>query len=273
MKYKIGEYSKMLGVTADTLRHYEKLGIIKPLKEDNSSYRLFGDLDCRNILRSRWFRSFDIPLNETIELTNEGSLEKVAEVFTKTSKDLALEIERLNGLLEKSNETLDICEKLHRNLHKCELDDFEGMYRICQTKENVLIKDSKTAKTVKQWMNLLPFTFFSFSLTGYKPTTHDHFDFDFGLAISIPDIHKLKIKLPSNIQCIQASKAVYMYVKLLEGEFISNATLDSMHDFASSKGYTFNGNVYGRILFSEKNENALYNYNEIIMPVNLTNDI
>ena len=33
MKYTIGKFSEILGVTVDTLRLYEKRGIIKPIKD------------------------------------------------------------------------------------------------------------------------------------------------------------------------------------------------------------------------------------------------
>lgn len=38
--YKIGEIAKLLGISAETIRNYEKKGLIEPYKED-SNYRYF----------------------------------------------------------------------------------------------------------------------------------------------------------------------------------------------------------------------------------------
>ncbi|MFQ7539493.1 MAG: MerR family transcriptional regulator, partial [Clostridium sp.] len=38
--YKIGEIAKMLGISAETIRNYEKKGLICPYKEE-SNYRYF----------------------------------------------------------------------------------------------------------------------------------------------------------------------------------------------------------------------------------------
>ena len=45
--YKIGEFSKALAVTTDTLRYYEKNGILSPSGRSNSGYRLYSEDDFR----------------------------------------------------------------------------------------------------------------------------------------------------------------------------------------------------------------------------------
>ncbi|WP_340008072.1 MerR family transcriptional regulator [Paenibacillus sp. FSL K6-0276] len=53
MKYCIGEFASILGVTADTLRLYEKHDIVRPTKDNSNNYRYFNDLDVRDLLMSR----------------------------------------------------------------------------------------------------------------------------------------------------------------------------------------------------------------------------
>ena len=42
---KIGELAKQSGLTAHTLRYYEKLGLIEPLKSQQNNYRDYSDDD------------------------------------------------------------------------------------------------------------------------------------------------------------------------------------------------------------------------------------
>ena len=43
--YRIGELAKACGVKADTLRFYEKNGLIWPGIRNESGYRLYGEQD------------------------------------------------------------------------------------------------------------------------------------------------------------------------------------------------------------------------------------
>jgi len=43
--YKIGEVSKETGLSADTLRYYEKVGLLKNISRASSGIRLYSDAD------------------------------------------------------------------------------------------------------------------------------------------------------------------------------------------------------------------------------------
>lgn len=39
---KIGEVNKIYGVSLDTLRYYDKIGLLKPIVDPNNSYRYYS---------------------------------------------------------------------------------------------------------------------------------------------------------------------------------------------------------------------------------------
>ena len=43
--YRIGELSSLLGLSADTLRHYEKIRLLPPVTGNASGLRLYDDKD------------------------------------------------------------------------------------------------------------------------------------------------------------------------------------------------------------------------------------
>lgn len=47
--YQIGELAKELSVTTDTLRYYEKHGLLKPCSRTNTGYRLYNDDNLRSL--------------------------------------------------------------------------------------------------------------------------------------------------------------------------------------------------------------------------------
>lgn len=47
--YKIGELAKLAGVTAVSLRHYQKIGLLKPSDRSQGGYRLYTDNDLERL--------------------------------------------------------------------------------------------------------------------------------------------------------------------------------------------------------------------------------
>lgn len=62
----INEVSKKLNITQDTLRFYEKTGLIGPIRRDKSGYRNYQEEDLRRI-------------EYKITLYNNGELDKYLE--------------------------------------------------------------------------------------------------------------------------------------------------------------------------------------------------
>ena len=42
MEYKIGEVSKILNISKEMIRYYEKQGILKPSRKEDNNYRTFS---------------------------------------------------------------------------------------------------------------------------------------------------------------------------------------------------------------------------------------
>ncbi|ADZ89442.1 Zn(2+)-responsive transcriptional regulator [Marinomonas mediterranea] len=68
MDYQIGALAKRLGVSADTLRFYEKNGLLAPSKRSESGYRLYSDKDQQTLSFILRAKSVGFSLAEIKEL-------------------------------------------------------------------------------------------------------------------------------------------------------------------------------------------------------------
>ena len=68
--YKIGEVANILGVSADTIRYYEKNGIVYSHKDAANGYRYFTSADIYALLDVLFYRSMDIPVEEVCKIMN-----------------------------------------------------------------------------------------------------------------------------------------------------------------------------------------------------------
>ena len=64
MSYTAGEVASKLGVTKDSLRYYEKEGLLPPIKRDSSGHRVFSESDVDWIFLIRCLRDTDMQISK-----------------------------------------------------------------------------------------------------------------------------------------------------------------------------------------------------------------
>ncbi len=71
----IAEVSKKYGLTADTLRYYERVGMIPPVNRTASGIRDYTETDCSWVELAKCMRSAGLPVEvmiEYLQLTQQG---------------------------------------------------------------------------------------------------------------------------------------------------------------------------------------------------------
>ncbi len=120
MKYKIGEVSKFLGISADTIRYYEKEGIINPGKNIDNGYRVYSFEDIFRLSDILFYRDVELNIREIREITNGISTENLLSRIQQRKEDVHKYIDRYQKLLLK----IENWEKLHSEALKY-LNKFE----------------------------------------------------------------------------------------------------------------------------------------------------
>lgn len=83
--YKINEITKLTGLSRSTLLYYERIELVVPEKELNNDYRLYSEVDLKDLKKVCMYRDMGLPLIEIKDIihginTNiKGILEKQLE--------------------------------------------------------------------------------------------------------------------------------------------------------------------------------------------------
>lgn len=81
MSYKIGKVARMVGLTTQTLREYEKLGLLEARKDEESGYRYFdAQMICKSVA-IRYLRNLGFTLGEVSDLLHEMDYEEYCRYF------------------------------------------------------------------------------------------------------------------------------------------------------------------------------------------------
>ena len=94
--FSIGEAAKIAGTTTETLRHYDRIGLLKPAKEDESGYRIYTQEDIVRINTITALRRMRMSLNEIGEILSKQSIAEVVDGFERALLRADNEIESLN---------------------------------------------------------------------------------------------------------------------------------------------------------------------------------
>jgi DNA-binding transcriptional MerR regulator len=93
---RIGEAARLLGVSAKTIRHYQKIGLLAEPGRSEGGYRLYGGEDLIHLLRIRRLTALGLPLAQIRSLLKSpGDREPLRRALAALREGLTAEIERL----------------------------------------------------------------------------------------------------------------------------------------------------------------------------------
>ena len=76
--FSISEAAKAVNTTSETLRHYDRIGLVKPSKKDErTKYRYYTKKDIVRLNTVRALQQMDIPLQEIKEVLEYDDLQKI----------------------------------------------------------------------------------------------------------------------------------------------------------------------------------------------------
>ena len=85
--FSIGEAAKAVHTTTETLRHYDRIGLVKPSKKDEwTNYRYYTEQDIVRLNTVRALQVMDLPLKEIKKVLEYDDQEKIIDFLKQTEK-------------------------------------------------------------------------------------------------------------------------------------------------------------------------------------------
>jgi len=112
---KIAEVSEHTGISSDTLRYYERIGLMWPVNRNASGIRDYTDLDLRRVEFIKCMRSAGLPVEVLIEyvgLVQQGdhTIEARKEILKEQRDLLTARMEEMQKTLDLLNHKIEVYE-------------------------------------------------------------------------------------------------------------------------------------------------------------------
>ena len=114
---KISEVSKKYDISTDTLRYYEKAGLLPNVKKNSSGIRDYSDTDCNWVEFIKCMRSAGLPveaLKKYIELFYKGdsTLSQRKQILINEREKLLLKRDTIQNTINRLDYKIDYYEKI-----------------------------------------------------------------------------------------------------------------------------------------------------------------
>lgn len=150
--YTIGELAKILGITAETIRYYERKNIIHPIHNEDSGYRYYTTWDLHMIIRARCYLGFGFTIEQTAEILKKENIEQIDDVLEEQEEIIQKNIIYQMNLLKKLRNNRALIHDAKNNINQLSIKTSPGIYRI--DTQNVILFHSQN-KNKKNFMNFV----------------------------------------------------------------------------------------------------------------------
>ncbi|MGM0829470.1 MAG: MerR family DNA-binding transcriptional regulator [Bacillota bacterium] len=107
--YKVSEFSKMTGLSKETLRYYAEIKLLEPVYIDPANnYRYY---DNGSYLVGRllvYLRRFNFSIQEMLTVVNDESFENLEQLIRAKKRVLETEIQRIQSVIEEMDDFFEI---------------------------------------------------------------------------------------------------------------------------------------------------------------------
>lgn len=112
----ITEVSQKYDMTADTLRYYERIGLIPPVHRNSSGVRDFTEEDCNWVQFVKCMRGAGLSIEVLAEyvamvLQGNSTIDARKELLTEQRKQLAERIEEMQETLQRLDKKIEVYEE------------------------------------------------------------------------------------------------------------------------------------------------------------------
>lgn len=148
MNFSIGEFAKLINVTTETLRHYDRIGLFKPIYKDKlTGYRYYSILQYEKLGTIKELRDLDMNLIDIKTYFDNKNLENSIMLLEKRHIELKEKINKLNMIKKNINSKIIHLKNLElfTNFDTFEIKQIPNRY--------ILISNKKFTDNVSNYYN------------------------------------------------------------------------------------------------------------------------
>ncbi len=275
MKYKTSDLSKMLDVSANTIRRFAEKGYLSPQRNDGNQYRYFGDEDVEKITYISKYRKIGFGHDEIASMLN-SNISHNCSVYEKKMQELDVEIARLQALRHMLKDDIMMMKGIEKyGTDFIEMDSVAVHY-VSYKKGDEIREDSNTREALHQFIYDFPEIEYNYIIRK-EDILNRKVRCEEAIAIRTKLANKRNLNLNNEaIEQYPACPSILRIIKLpidfangelAESEDIKKILYDDFFAYMQEKGYELAGDAFGAKIGFSKEDDREMQYIILGMPV------
>lgn len=108
-KWRIGDIAKAFHISADTLRYYEKAGLLPVHKDQRNGYRYYQYDDILQLMDVIFYRNLNLPIKDIHKIVNSMGISEIKEILLENESIVDEKLAELGRLKKKLAVTIQHC--------------------------------------------------------------------------------------------------------------------------------------------------------------------
>jgi len=276
--YKIGDFCKKVGVSANFLKYQEEHGLITPYLKEYSDYRYYCLEHAGRVYETLMYKNLCFTSREIKQLFSKKTSDEIMNMFSDKSAKTRAQIGRLQHHLEFMDMVTKCrrCETRPNPWYICEL---EGHFYLPHFRRDDFLSDERTLAYIKDWIFWSPMVHSTqrVILGGASDRIRIDDDTDYCWGFIVPEKFAREVGLPTGDPVIyippQRCLLYYQNVEVpLSPERSSRGMLKSCYHTgveATMKqcGFKAAGDIYNVTLFYSYEDGVRRIHTQLIIPL------
>lgn len=257
---RIGLLSKLMRMTPEAIRFYEKKNIISPKRKADSKYREYSMTDIKKLYDCKNLRNIQFSIKEVDQIMEEISLEENQAALLAKKNEVERTIQEQRMVLNKIERSLQANTLFEKYQNKYELVTGIDYAFYAYSKNEKLHDELVLSPVYEQVMNCHNL----FSCSAVFDLAQNELP-EFGFSIGTELALENGISTDDPVRLLKSTHAIYTVIKT--AAIIQLEDIEPIIDWAQSKEYAHQTLLLARLISSFYDQGQEERYYEIYLPI------
>ncbi len=266
MQYKIGDVARILGISRDLLRYYEKKGVVRPQKDINNDYRYYDTWDINFLLDCVWYKNFGFSIEQTARMVTNCPYDDLLGDLDAKNEELRASIKHQQLLLRRIDEHRDSVSRIADYIGKCDIRECPEI--VCYLNRYNFIYDNRAElqDLSQSWLNYMPFTQRYFEIN-QDDLLGERDNYAWGYSLDMEYVRELDVPEKPPVVHLPACRSIHSAFKSFGKNGFTPRHIDYIVEYAEKNNLQICGNARGSLVCSVLEGDVVTGYFEVWLPI------
>ena len=266
MRYKIGDVSRILGISPDLIRYYEEKGVVSPQKDPYNNYRYYDTWDINFLIDCLWFKNFGFGIEQVAHIVSQNTYDELVGNLTERGDELLASIRFQELLLQRIRRYAENLKTLPGFIGRCDIRQSAEFVRYLNRYNTMYDNDAELQTLTRQWLKYMPFSRRYFEVPE-DDLLGEGDDYAWGFSIGMQYVEEFGIEIKPPVKHIPSQLCIHSAFTSTGKDRFTARHLDFLTDYAVKNNLKVAGCAFGNLACSVVEKGEITGFFEVWLPI------